>query len=447
MKKLVGVKFHFVGIGGIGMCGLAELMKNLGAIVSGSDIKENQQTQYLQSMGIKIFIGHKAEQVGDVDVVVYSSAVKLVNPELLKALDNKIPVIPRAEALAEIMRLKRGVAIAGTHGKTTTTSLCASAFLATSCDPTIVVGGRLDVIKSTAKLGSGEWLIAEADESDGSFQKLSPEIVIITNIDDDHMDYYKNFENLQKAFYNFASSIPFYGSCIVCGDDPLTRKLFTEFPKRIFWYGFNSENDFIIKKESEGFSIQFQGQKFARVKPPIPGDHNALNATAALIAGHLAGLDLQSLVEGIESFGGVDRRFQYKGQYKGVKIYDDYGHHPTEIKAVLKAFREKFPKNRLNVIFQPHRYSRFQSCWQGFLEAFDNADQLYVVPVYRAGEDPLVGIDSENFCTELKHSNVHFFNDFASLQKNLRQNLKEGEILVTLGAGDVWKIGTELCHP
>ena len=446
MKQLMGAKFHFVGIGGIGMCGLAELMHNLGAVVSGSDLKENQQTDYLQNIGIKVFMGHKAEQVGDANVVVYSSAVRPSNPELKQALISKIPIIPRAEALAEIMRLKRGVAVAGTHGKTTTTSLCASAFLFTECDPTIVVGGRLDIIKSTAKLGAGEWLIAEADESDGSFQKLSPEIVIITNIDDDHMDYYKTFENLQSAFYNFALSIPFYGSCIICGDDPNVRTFFVDFPKRIFWYGFAEHNDYVVRKTSASYEVDYHGQFFAKVNPPIPGDHNALNATAALIAGALAGLDLSLLVKGLESFGGVDRRFQFKGQYCGAKIYDDYGHHPTEIQAVLKAFREEFPQNRLHVIFQPHRFSRFQLCWQGFLKAFTHADHLYVLPVYKAGEEPITGVDSENFCKEIENTKAQYFADMASLTQYLKQYLREGDILITLGAGDVWKVGASLCQ-
>ncbi|MCB0392469.1 MAG: UDP-N-acetylmuramate--L-alanine ligase [Bdellovibrionales bacterium] len=446
MKKLIGAKIHFVGIGGIGMCGLAELMHNLGASVTGSDLRENQQTDHLKKLGITIFTGHKAEQVGDIDVVVYSSAVKFDNPEVKKAFQLKIPVMPRAEALAEIMRLKRGVAVAGTHGKTTTTSFCASAFLSTPSDPTIVVGGRLDVIKSTAKLGAGEWLIAEADESDGSFQKLAPEIVIITNIDDDHMDHYKTFSNLQAAFYEFALKVPFYGSCIVCGDDTETRKLFVEFPKRIYFYGFDTNNDFVLQKVSNFYEIYFEGKLWATIQPPIPGDHNALNAAAALIAGSLAGLKIEELKEGIESFAGVDRRFQYKGLFNGARIYDDYGHHPTEIKAVLKAFREKFSHQKIKVIFQPHRYSRFQSCWQDFLLSFDNADNLMVLPVYKAGETPISGVDSEEFVKQVKHKSVSYFPNFSALTNHLESNLNEGDVLVTLGAGDVWKVGADLCQ-
>ncbi len=446
MQKLSGAKFHFVGIGGIGMCGLAELLHNLGAIVTGSDLKKNQQTDHLEQLGINVYNRHGSENLGNVDVVVYSSAVKFTNPEILEARRRHIPIIPRAEALAEIMRLKRGIAIAGTHGKTTTTSLCASAFLAAESDPTIVVGGRLDIIKSTAKLGMGEWLIAEADESDGSFQKLSPEILIITNIDDDHLDYYKTFENLQHAFYDFALKAPFYGTCIICGDDENVRKLFKDFPKRVIWYGFSKDNDYRLEKTSDGYLLFFQGKIFSKVRPPIPGDHNALNAAAALIAGSFAGYEVESLSKGIENFAGVDRRFQFKGVCNQALIYDDYGHHPTEIKAVLKAFKEKFPDKYLHIVFQPHRFSRFQVCWKDFLSSFDLADGLYVLPVYGAGEFSIDGINSEEFCKQIQHPQTRFFSDFSSLKEFCYRELGASDILLTLGAGDVWKIGAELCQ-
>jgi len=452
MNKLSGAQFHFIGIGGIGMCGLAELMHNLGAKVTGSDLKHNQQTEHLQKLGVQIFFEHHENNVGPADVVVYSSAVKFTNPEILYAKRKKIPIIPRAEALAEIMRLKRGVAVAGTHGKTTTTSLCATAFMAAQTDPTIVVGGRLDIIKSTAKLGTGEWLIAEADESDGSFQKLTPEILIITNIDDDHMDFYKTFENLQKSFYEFALKAPFYGACIICGDDPKVRELFKDFPKKILWYGFDKSNDYVISKTPSGFEIhlnqqiqqQTNQQKLASFRPPIAGDHNALNATAAIIAGEFAGLPVSDLIKGIEGFAGVDRRFQKKGEYKGAWVYDDYGHHPTEIKAVLKAFKEKFNDKKIHVVFQPHRYSRFQSCWKDFLNSFSDADKLYVLPVYSAGESEIEGVNSLAFCKQLNHREQVYFAEKEQVLGYCKETLGGNDVLVTLGAGDVWKVAEEI---
>ena len=447
MNKLSGIKFHFIGVGGIGMSGLAELLHNLGAVVSGSDLKANNQTQHLESVGVKVFLGHHAKNVGEIDVVVYSSAVKKDNVEYVAARERKIPVIPRAEALAEIMHLKRGIAIAGTHGKTTTTSLCASVFLEAGLDPTIAVGGRLDIIKSTAKLGTGEWLVAEADESDGSFHRLSPEIAVITNIDNDHMDHYQDFSRLQQAFWEFALKIPFYGTAIVCGDDPLTKDLFLDFPKKILFYGFDKSNDYLLFRVKEKYQVTHQGELFCEFSLPMPGDHNALNATAALLAGHVAGIDFKVACQGIQKFRGVDRRFQLKGLFKGdVPIYDDYGHHPTEIKAVLKAFKERYPDSRLNVLFQPHRFSRLQICWQEFLEAFDLADQLYVLPVYAAGEKSIPGVDSETFCRELKVSNIQYVSGFDELFKILLNNLQTGDVCVTLGAGDVWKLGEQLCQ-
>ncbi|MEQ1665319.1 MAG: UDP-N-acetylmuramate--L-alanine ligase, partial [Bdellovibrionales bacterium] len=344
---------HFIGIGGIGMCGLAELMHNMGVQVKGSDISENQQTLRLREIGIKIEIGHRAENISDIDVAVYSSAVKNNNIEYAEAKRQHIPLIPRAEALAEIMRLKRGVAVAGTHGKTTTTSMVATLFLNAHLDPTIVVGGRLDLIKSTAKLGSGEWLIAEADESDGSFNRLSPEIAIITNIDNDHLDHFGNIQNLENAFYEFASRLPFYGVAIVCGDDERIKNVFKEFPKRILTYGFEKSNHFRIEGSKSHYKIFKEQELLGDFHLQIPGKHNALNALAAIITGHLAGVPYDRCLKGIEAYAGVDRRFQKKGTAFGVDYYDDYGHHPTEIKAVLAAFKEQFPDRRVVTLFQP----------------------------------------------------------------------------------------------
>ncbi len=450
MKKLEGTKFHFIGIGGIGMCGLAELLNNLGASVTGSDLGENKNTQHLEKIGIKVFFGHAAKNIGQPDVVVYSSAVKKDNVEYVEARERKIPVIPRAEALAEIMNLKRGIAVAGTHGKTTTTSMAAAVFISAKQDPTIVVGGRLDLIKSTAKLGLGEWLIAEADESDGSFQKLSPEIAIITNIDDDHMDHYKNFENLENAFYEFALRVPFYGTVIVCGDDPKTRELFADFPKKILFYGFAKTNHYILSGEKGRYKVQFKNgdqlQNFCEFSLSVSGKHNALNSLAAVLAGYESGLSIEDCARGVETFSGVDRRFQFKGEKAGVKIYDDYGHHPTEILAVLDAFKEKFPQQKLHVAFQPHRYSRFESCWDKFLACFKNADQLYILPVYAAGEKPIESIDSVQFASKIKHPSSRYVSDFQMLTKIINTEAKAGDVFLTLGAGDIWKVGEALCR-
>ena len=300
--------------------------------------------------------------------MVYSSAISPSNPEIRQARAQSVPLIPRAEALAEIMRLRRGIAVAGTHGKTTTTSLISSIFLEAGRSPTIVVGGRFERIKSTALLGKGEWLIAEADESDGSFNRLSPEVAVITNIDSDHMDHFKTFENLKKAFLDFAYRIPFYGMVIVCGDDPVVRELFAGFSKRIVFYGFDIKNDYVIEGEKGKYTVYKNDlnldskAKLGELKMSVPGRHNALNATAGLIAGLAAGIDFEMCAHGLEKFEGVDRRFHFKGEVDEIKVYDDYGHHPTEVRATLQAFREKFEKNRLVVYFQPHRYSRTELC-------------------------------------------------------------------------------------
>jgi len=445
-------KFHFVGIGGIGMCGLAELLHKMGAQVSGSDLASNANTKRLQDMGIKIFQGHQAGNVGEVDVVVYSSAVKVDNPELIAASAQKIPLIPRAEALAEIMRLHRGVAVAGSHGKTTTTSMAAAIFLEAKANPTIVVGGRLNLIQSTALLGTGDWLVAEADESDGSFNRLSPEIAVVTNIDSDHLDHFKSFANLQAAFHAFALRVPFYGSVIVCGDDIVVQKVFAEFPKRVVRYGFGPDNEVQIRGERGHYELVDKRGKaphslgFFDVQ--VPGRHNALNATAAMLAGLAAGFEFAVCAQGLARFEGVDRRFDLKGESKGVLIYDDYGHHPTEVRATLQAFKEKYPDRTLRVLFQPHRYSRTELCWTEFQDCFDLADEVWLTDIYAAGEAPLPGVDGKTLTRSLSHKKASFLAKPTAQQPSLAQvlspYLQSGDIFLTLGAGDVWKVGQEL---
>lgn len=439
--KLAKARVHFIGVGGIGMCGLAELLHNMGTKVSGSDIAENAQTQRLRAMGIQVHIGQRPEQVREAEVAVYSSAVKADNPEFKEARTRKIPLIPRAEALAEIMRLKRGIAIGGSHGKTTTTSLAASVFLEAKAEPTIVVGGRLDLIKSTALLGQGEWMVAEADESDGSFLRLSPEMVVVTNIDNDHLDHYGTVENLKKAFFDFASRIPFYGLAIVCGDDPVVREVFHDFPKRVLSYGFDEHNDLRLRGEKSEYQVYLGNVRLGAFKLQVPGRHNALNAAAALAAGLEAGFSFDTCAKGLQAFAGVDRRFQFKGQAGGVDIYDDYGHHPTEILAVLAAFKEKFPNRRLVTVFQPHRYSRTLLCWDQFLGCFKGADRVMICDIYAASEMPIKDITTERLVQELDHpSAVHLIGE-ADRVATIRKELRPGDVLVTLGAGDVWKLG------
>jgi UDP-N-acetylmuramate--alanine ligase len=426
------------------MCGLAELLHNMGAVVTGSDLAENANTQRLQKLGVTVYFGHKAEQVGDSDVVVYSSAINPANPEIAQARAKRIPLIPRAEALSEIMRLKRGIAVAGTHGKTTTTSLISSIFLQADLSPTIFLGGRFELINSTALLGQGDWLIAEADESDGSFHKLSPEISVITNIDSDHLDHFKTFENLQKSFHDFALKIPFYGSIVVCGDDAIVRQVFQNFPKRILTYGFNEGNDYRIQGEKGRYDLYHQDKKLGSFDLNVPGRHNALNACAAIIVALEAGISFENCQKGLRAYHGVDRRFQFKGEKKNIKVYDDYGHHPTEVKATLAAFREKFPDSRIVIYFQPHRYSRTQSCWYEFTQCFAQCDKLFLTDIYPAGESPIDGIHSDKLLTEIKLSDKTYLKKSPEMVQLILSELKSGDVFVTLGAGDGWKLGLEI---
>ena len=469
MRSLMTARVHFIGIGGIGMCGLAELLHNMGSTVTGSDLMENAQVQRLRELGIKIEIGQKAENVHDAEVVVYSSAVKPTNPEYAEARRLKIPLIPRAESLAEIMRLKRGVAVGGSHGKTTTTSMIAAIFLEAKTDPTIVVGGRLDLIKSTAVLGSGDWMIAEADESDGSFSRLSPEIALVTNIDNDHLDHYGTFEHLKKAFNDFAGRVPFYGAAIVCWDDPIIRETFAHFGKRLVRYGFSEDADLRLEGEKGNYKVYLHGEHLGEFQLHVPGRHNALNALAALATALEAGIEFATAVRGLDRFRGVDRRFQHKGTVAQMDVFDDYGHHPTEIEAVLKAFRERFGDRRLIVAFQPHRFTRTKLCWDQFLTCFGLADRVYITDVYAAGEDPIAGVDANSMIQGiLKQDSAHIPKEGVSRIESktgltpvmqaaattladelMKLNAsgkpgREGAALFTLGAGDIWKLSTEV---
>ncbi|MBX7231700.1 MAG: UDP-N-acetylmuramate--L-alanine ligase [Bdellovibrionales bacterium] len=427
------------------MSGLAELLHNMGAHVTGSDSQENIQTQRLRDLGISIYLGQKPQNLSQAEVVVYSSAVKADNPEYQEAFRKKIPLIRRAEALAEIMRLKRGIGIAGTHGKTTTTSLTASIFLGSHFDPTIVVGGRLDIIKSTALLGQGEWIIAEADESDGSFTRLSPEIVVITNVDNDHLDHYGSMGALRRAFYDFALRIPFYGTAIICGDDLEVRRLFHDFPKKKIFYGFSPENDVVVSGSNNNYLIKFSENYCCELKLPLPGKHNVLNATASLLVAQEAGIPLDLGLKAVGEFKGVDRRFQHKASIRGIDFFDDYGHHPTEVAAVISGCREKYPQRRQIVLFQPHRYSRTKICWESFLDCFYGADKVFLLDIYPAGEKPMLEISSKLLSQAVRHTDCQYLSrDHDEYLSILQKELRPGDILITLGAGDVYKLGEKL---
>lgn len=437
-------KIYFLGIGGIGMSGIAELLHNMGAKVWGSDLGENANTERLKALGIEVFKGHRVGQIGDADVVVYSSAISPSHIELVEAKEKKIPRIPRAEALAEIMRLKRGIAIAGSHGKTTTTSLIASVLIGGGLKPTIVVGGRLDLIKSTSQLGSGNWLVAEADESDGSFLKLKPEISVITNIDNDHMDFYASDSELEKAFRDFALQVPFYGKIFACGDDERLRRALDEFPKNVVYYGFDDSNDYQLSGENGKYDVYHGGEKIFDFEIHFPGKHYALNSLAAILVGIETGLDRKVASDALQNFSGVGRRFERKGEYQSCDIYDDYAHHPTEIRATISAFKEKFPDKKLKIAFQPHRYSRTKLCWDDFTHCFEGVDELYLLPIYAAGEKPMEGVSEEALLDKINLTSKQFFKDQDSLYEFLKINLNSEEIFVTFGAGNIFQLGVKL---
>lgn len=454
MYKRVKEPIHFVGIGGIGMSGIAEVLFRLGFPVSGSDVSESSAVLKLRDLGIKISIGHAAQNLGSAKVLVVSSAISPNNPELLEAKRRGYPIVPRAEMLAELMRLKYGVAIAGTHGKTTTTSMLASILTAAKLDPTVIVGGKVGQLGGNAKLGGGQFLVAEADESDGSFLKLSPVLTVITNIDNDHLDYYGHMERLRLSFLQFANKVPYYGRCIVCFDDPEVQKLLPLIERPLQTYGFLEGAEFQIRnfsphEKGSQFDVYKGLQKLCSLKLPYPGQHNALNATAALAAALDLDVTIECAIEALESFQGVGRRFELKGILKNgnVPIIDDYGHHPTEIAATLKAAKQYWSKGRVVVAFQPHRFSRTQLCWDQFPTALEIADRVFILDIYAAGESPIPGIASQELVSACSPQNSHKFEYAGSLDQAsqlLSQELRAGDLLVTLGAGSITQLGPQL---
>lgn len=443
-------KIHFIGIGGIGMSGIAEVLLNLGYQISGSDLRASDITQRLEEMGAEFFLGHAAENLREVDVVVTSSAVKADNAETVEALRRLIPVIPRAEMLAELMRMKYGVAIAGTHGKTTTTSMVATLLCHGGLDPTAVIGGRLDAFNSNAKLGQGKFLVAEADESDGSFLKLSPTIAIVTNIDADHLDHYHDLDEIKEAFVEFINKIPFYGRAILCLDDNNIQGIIPQVRKRFTTYGFSAQADFQASEVehhalSTSFAVEYCGKRLGRLSFQMPGDHNVLNALAATAAAMELGMSFSTIASGFENFGGVQRRFQIKAEVEGVMVVDDYGHHPAEIKATLNAARNGWDR-RIITVFQPHRYSRTAALFDDFTTAFYETDQVIVMDIYAAGEQEITGISAEQLAAKISghgHKDAHYISTREGIIEHLLANCRSGDIVITMGAGNVWQIGEE----
>ena len=443
---------HFVGIGGIGMSGIAELLLNLGYKVSGSDIKKSDITDRLESLGGAIFKEHAAEHIEGADVVVVSSAIDPDNPEVQAAGQSSIPVIPRAEMLAELMRLKYSIAIAGAHGKTSTTSIVASVLAEGGLDPTVVIGGKLKSIGSNAVLGQGDFIVAEADESDGSFLKFSPTIAVVTNIDKEHLDFYADLDAIKTVFLNFLDRIPFYGLAVLCLDNEPIQNLIPQLKKRYTTYGMSSQADFHIRdvsfgNQKSGFNIYHHGEKLGYINLNLPGIHNVYNATASIAVGVELDIAFDQIKSALETVEGVQRRLEIKGETNDVMVIDDYGHHPTEIKITLKTVEENWPDRRKVVVFQPHRYSRTQALFDEFSRAFYQSDVLLVMPIYAASEKKIEDVSSQNLCEEIKahgHKEVIYVDGFKAALSYLKQNLQPRDLLLTLGAGDVWKVGMEV---
>ena len=444
-------KVHFVGIGGIGMSGIAEVLLNLGYRVTGSDLAESETTHRLQRLGAEVFLDHRAENLKEADVVVTSSAVRKENPEVLAAQERLIPVIPRAEMLAELMRMKYGIAVAGTHGKTTTTSMIATVLAHGGLDPTAVIGGKLNAFGSNAKLGQGDLLVAEADESDGSFLRLTPTIAVVTNIDPEHLDHYRNLEEIKEAFLAFINKVPFYGLAVLCLDHENVQALIPRVAKRFSTYGLTTQANYRATDISfNGLTTTFRAfekdRELGLLSIRMPGLHSVYNALATLATALELELDFGVVKEGLGSFSGVQRRFQVKGEWGGVMVVDDYGHHPAEIKATLSAAKRGWGR-RTVVVFQPHRYTRTRDLFKDFLTAFNQADVLFLTGIYAASEDPLPGVNVEDLSEGIKghgHKDVTLVPEKDRIVERLLPRLRPGDMVFTLGAGDVWKVGEAL---
>lgn len=446
-------QIHLVGIGGAGMSGIAEVLLTMGYKVTGSDLHASETTRRLEELGGKIFIGHQESNVGDAQVVVISSAVAASNPEVVIAKAHQIPVIPRAEMLAELMRLKFGVAIAGAHGKTTTTSMVANVLAQAGLDPTMVIGGKVNALGSHARLGRGDLLVAEADESDGSFLRLSPTIVAVTNLDREHLDHYGSMERINECFLEFINKIPFYGLAVLCADDERLRALFPSIVKRYQTYGLHEcegapldfkGTDITLKQSGAEFRAYFRGKNLGPFRLAVPGIHNVSNALAAIAIGVELEVPVDLIRRGLAAFTGVERRFHLRGETNGIMVVDDYGHHPTEVKATLAAAKQGWSR-RIVVLFQPHRYTRTRDCIGDFAHAFDDADAVFMTEVYPAGEQPIPGVSGSILADTVRsagHPSVTFIEQKETLPDQVLPFLKSGDLVLTMGAGDIWKAGT-----
>ena len=451
-------KVHFVGIGGVGMSGIAEVMNTIGYQVSGSDLSEGAVTEKLKAAGIKVFRGHATNNVRDVDVVVTSSAIPADNPEIQVARARMIPVVPRAEMLAELMRFSNGIAVAGTHGKTTTTSLIASILAEGGLDPTYVIGGKLNSSASNAKLGSGQYLVAEADESDASFLYLQPMLAVVTNVDADHLSTYGgDFERLRDAFVEFLHHLPFYGMAIVCVDDENARQLLPKITRPVMRYGIEQDADICASNiHTSGLQSSFDvmlhdSDTTINITLNLPGRHNILNALAAIAVAYELGVDVEAIKTALKNFAGIGRRMQMYGDIRipagSVTMLDDYGHHPTEVAATLQAVRGSWPERRLVVVFQPHRYSRTQDLFDDFTSVLADVDVLLVSEVYAAGEQPISGADARALCAAIRQRgkvNPIFVEDIDEVERELVSVLHDGDVLLTLGAGSIGRVASEL---
>lgn len=442
---------HFVGIGGIGMSGIAEVFHKEGFQVSGSDLQASEATQRLSDLGMKIAIGHRPENVRDAGVVVISSAVGADNPEVLEAKRLRIPVIPRAEMLGELMRGKTAIAVAGSHGKTTTTSMLSSVLYAGGLDPTVVVGGKVNALGTNAKRGEGEWVLVEADESDGSFLGLPATYAIVTNIDDDHLDHYGNLSALEDAFVSFVGKLPFYGIAAVCGDDPGIRRCLSRFTKPTVTYGFDESNDVRADRIHQGpegsrYRATRKGEDLGEVSIQVPGIHNVRNSLGTLALALEMGIPLKNALKGLREFTGVGRRFDVRFREKRRAIVDDYAHHPTEVMATLASARQYWGAGgRVTIVFQPHRYTRTKHCLPGFLSAFRDADRVLLLEIYAAGEEPIPGISGDSFAASVAerksaHQEVSYVKDLEGAAAVLLSDFREGDLILCVGAGTITKL-------
>ncbi len=442
---------HFVGIGGVGMSGIAEVLLDYGYTVTGSDRRENDYTRRLLKKGATIHVGHAGAHVETADVVVFSSAVPANNPELLEARKRAIPVIPRAEMLGELMRLKDGIGIAGSHGKTTTTSLVATVLRDAGLDPTVVIGGKLNALGSGATRGAGDLLVAEADESDGSFLHLTPVIAVITNIDPEHLDYYGALEDVKEAFVRFANRVPFYGLVVGCLDHPNVQAILPRVDKRIATYGLAAQADYRARNPrvtglTSSFEVVRRGESLGEFKVNMPGIHNVLNAMATIAVADELGVPHKELREALRTFGGVQRRFTVLGEVEGITVVDDYGHHPAEVQVTLEAAQRAYG-GRIVVIFQPHRYTRTHHLFAELTRAFNRADMLYLSDVYAAGEEPIAGADSAALAEAIRahgHRDVNYVPHLDDIVESVHHRLQEGDVVITLGAGDITRTGPSL---